>query len=81
MGEDETDELFSSILPYIPTRWVLDEIEGEISIISEEHSDHAGNTSELYVSVLEIEFSVEVARTAGDLPTINTINTEPGEIK
>lgn len=81
MGEDSADELFSSILPYVPTRWVLDDIEGEVSILSEEHSDHAGNTSELYVSAVEIEFSMEVARVPGDLPTINTVNMEPGEIK
>lgn len=78
-NEEAADTLFSSIIPYIPSRWSLDDFEGEISIISEEHSDHAGNTSKLYVSMAVIEFSILVAQAAGDVPTFNTVDIEAAE--
>ncbi|MBN2536382.1 MAG: hypothetical protein JXB88_26095 [Spirochaetales bacterium] len=76
VSEEAADTLFSSIIPYIPSRWSLDNFQGEVTIVLEEHSDHAGNTSKLYVSIAVIEFSVPVARDAVDVPVIDTITFE-----
>jgi hypothetical protein len=76
-GEDETDTLFSRILPAIPRQFTLDGFEGLVLINGEEHSDYAGNVSKLYVSVAEIQFTVAVALEAEIVPTITQTQVEP----
>lgn len=68
-GENETDEVFSLIVPRIPRKWEYDDFGGRILINSEEHSDFADNVSNLYCSILEVEFQVEVAGDAEIVPT------------
>jgi hypothetical protein len=79
-GEDATDALFSRILPGIPRKWEYDGFEGSIVINGEEHTDATDNLNSLYLSIAEIEFSIQVAREEEEVPTINTVETEP-EIK
>jgi hypothetical protein len=69
-GEDETDAAFSRILTAVPRKWEYDGFEGLILINGEEHSDFADSVSKLYVSTAEIQFSVDVAKTAVPVPTI-----------
>jgi hypothetical protein len=75
-GENEADAVFSRILPAIPRRWELDGFEGTILISIEEHSDHSGNMAELYVSVVEVQFTVPVALEETIVPTISQVQNE-----
>jgi hypothetical protein len=75
-GEEAVDALFSRLLPLIPRRFMLDGFEGTISILSEEHSDHAGNLSKLYASVVETAFAVDIASDPVAVPVIKHIETE-----
>lgn len=68
-GENEVDEVFSKIVPRIPRKWSYDDFAGRILINSEEHSDFADNVSNVYCSILEVEFQVEVAGDAELVPT------------
>jgi hypothetical protein len=79
-GEDAADEVFSRILPAIPRKWEYDGFEGLIVINAEEHSDHTGNASKLYLSVAEIQFTVQVALEEETVPTFKVVDAEP-EIK
>jgi hypothetical protein len=76
-GEDKTDELFSRILPAIPRKWNHDGFEGLIVINSEEHSDYVDSVNKLYLSVAEIQFSIQVATEEKDVPTFNSVTQEP----
>jgi hypothetical protein len=76
-GEDATDEVFSRILPAIPRKWEYDGFEGLIVINREEHADATDNLNRLYLSVAEIEFSVQVALEETDVPTIKAVGAEP----
>ena len=76
-GEDEADDVFSRILPAIPRKWEYDGFEGLIVINAEEHSDHTGNTAKQYVSVAEVQFTVQVALDEETVPTFGTATTEP----
>lgn len=76
-GEDETDVIFSRILPAIPRRFTYDDFEGFIEINAEEHSDHTGALAKVYLSVAEVVFSVDVAPDATIIPTIGQVQTEP----
>jgi hypothetical protein len=78
-GEDETDEIFSKILPAIPRKWEYDGFEGLVLINGEEHSDFADSVTKLYLSVVEIQFSIDVARAAVPVPTIKemVLDQEP----
>jgi hypothetical protein len=68
-GEDEADEIFSRLLPAIPRRWDYDGFEGLVLINGEEHSDFADTVSNLYMSMAEIQFSIDVAKPAVPVPT------------
>ncbi len=77
-GEDTADELFSAILPAIPSRFQHDDFTGSIRIEREEHSDHAGNVTKLYCSVAVIQFSLFSALKADVCPvTIDTVDMSP----
>ncbi|NVP23967.1 hypothetical protein [Treponema phagedenis] len=76
-GENETDEAFSLIVPRIPRKWEYDDFGGRILINSEEHSDFADNVSNLYCSLLEVEFQVEVAADAELVPTFVQVSEIP----
>lgn len=76
-GENEVDEVFSKIVPRIPRRWSYDDFVGRIFINSEEHSDFADNVSNLYCSILEVEFQVEVAGDAEIVPTFVQVSEIP----
>jgi hypothetical protein len=76
-GEDETDALFSRILPAVPRRWEYDGFEGLIVIETEEHSDFDDNVNKLYLSVAEIQFSVPVALEEEIVPTFTSVEAEP----
>ncbi|MDR2048600.1 MAG: hypothetical protein LBP69_04025 [Treponema sp.] len=78
-GEDETDLLFSRLLPEIPRYWTYDGIDGLVRIGIEEHSDDTGNLSKLFLSVTVIEFSVDVAGREKSTPTIRQQELQPGE--
>jgi hypothetical protein len=76
-GEDAADALFSRILPAIPRKWEFAGFEGLIVIENEEHSDFVDSVSKLYLSVAEIEFSVQAALEETDVPTVKTVEAEP----
>jgi hypothetical protein len=76
-GEEEADEVFSRILPAIPRKWEYDGFEGLIVINAEEHSDHTGNTAKQYVSVAEVQFTVQVALNEETVPTFGAATAEP----
>jgi hypothetical protein len=76
-GEEAADEVFSQILPAIPRKWEYDGFEGLIVINAEEHSDHTGNTAKLYVSVAEVQFTVQVALDEETVPTFGAATAEP----
>jgi hypothetical protein len=80
-GEDAADALFSRILPAIPRKWEYDGFEGLIVIENEEHSDFVDSASSLYLSVAEIEFSVQVALEETDVPTVKAAGAEPEIVK
>jgi hypothetical protein len=75
-GEEEADEVFSRILPAIPRKWDYDGFEGLIVINAEEHSDHTGNTAKQYVSVAEVQFTVQVALDEETVPSFGTATAE-----
>ena len=76
-GEDAADELFSRILPAVPRRWEYDNFEGTILISAEEHSDFEDTVNKLYLSVVEIQFTVPVALDEEIVPTFQTVKAEP----
>jgi hypothetical protein len=76
-GEEEADEVFSRILPAIPRKWEHDGFEGLIVINAEEHSDHTGNAATQYVSVAEVQFTVQVALDEETVPSFRTATAEP----
>jgi hypothetical protein len=76
-GEDAADALVSRIIPAIPRKWELDGFEGLVVISNEEHSDFEDNMTKLYLSVVEIEFSVPVALEETDVPTVKAVEAEP----
>jgi hypothetical protein len=75
-GEDEADEIFSRLVPYIPRRWEYDDFGGTVLINSEEHSDFADNVSNLYCSILETQFQVETAGDAEIVPSFTSVEAE-----
>jgi hypothetical protein len=76
-GEDEADDVFSRILPAIPRKWKYDGFEGLVVINSEEHSDHTGNTAMQYVSVAEVQFTVQGALDEETVPSFGAATAEP----
>jgi hypothetical protein len=76
-GEGEADDVFSPILPAIPRKWKYDGFEGLIAINAEEHSDHTGNTAKQYVSVAEVQFTVQAALDEETVPSFGTATAEP----
>jgi hypothetical protein len=76
-GEEEADEVFSRILPAIPRKWEHDGFDGLIVINAEEHSDHTGNTAKQYVSIAEVQFTVQVAMDEETVPSFGTVTAEP----
>ena len=79
-GEEAADKAFSCIIPAIPSRWTYDDFTGSIEIGTEEHSDHAGNTSKLYLSVIDVRFCVAAAMEPGELPYYDNVVLEGAEI-
>jgi hypothetical protein len=79
-GEEATDKVFSRILPAIPRKWEYDGFEGLILINYEEHSNCTDSMSKLYLSIAEIQLTVDVATEEEEVPTIDTVEPEP-EIK
>jgi hypothetical protein len=79
-GEDETDRMFSRIIPAIPKRWELDDFGGMVAINPEEHSDFVDNASKLYLSVAEIQFTVPVALDEEIVPTFKSVESDGPEI-
>jgi hypothetical protein len=75
-GEEAADELLSRILPAIPRKWELDGFKGLIVIENEEHSDFLDSVTELYLSVVVIQFSVPVAMEETDVPTIKAVDAQ-----
>jgi tRNA(Ser,Leu) C12 N-acetylase TAN1 len=69
-NEDAADAAVSRIIPAIPRKWEPDGFEGLIVISNEEHADFEDNMTKLYLSVVEIEFSVPVALEETDVPTV-----------
>ena len=78
-GETEADAVFSRIIPAIPSRWVYDDFTGSIEIGTEEHSDHTGNVTKLYCSIVEVRFSVAAAMEPGEQPYFNQVILEGSE--
>jgi hypothetical protein len=77
-NEEETDVLFSRILPAIPRQWKYDGFDGLVVIEREEHSDHADSLSSVYASVAEIRFTIFSALEEEAVPTIAASEIEPG---
>jgi hypothetical protein len=76
-GEEEADDVFSRIIPAIPRKWEYDGFEGLIVINAEEHSDHTGNTAKQYVSVAEVQFTVQAALDEETVLSFGTATAEP----
>jgi hypothetical protein len=79
-GEDEADEIFSSILSIIPSQWECDGFVKHIEIGWEEHSDHVKNLTKLYLSVAEIKFRAVSAMEPSEVPYFNNSELVDGEI-
>lgn len=79
-GEDTADELLGRIIPAIPSTWEYDGFRGRLEITMEEHSDHTGNTSELYLSIIGVSFRAPAALEAGVVPTIVKMDIATAEI-
>jgi hypothetical protein len=77
-GEETVDAVFSRIIPAIPRRWGYDGFEGFVLINREEHTDHTDSVTNVYLSVAEIQFSVDVALEEEVVPTIDRTQVEPG---
>jgi hypothetical protein len=80
-NETEADKAFSKIIPAIPSRWNYDDFTGEIDITYEEHSDHAGNVTNLYCSVVEVVFTAQAAMDVVDMPYFNEVEMQGGEME
>jgi hypothetical protein len=75
--EEEADEMFSRLIPCIPRLWEFDDFGGTVLITREEHSDFADNVSDLYCSILEVQFQIEVAGDAEVIPSFTSVESEP----
>ena len=78
-GEDGADALVGAVIPEVPSRWECDGFAGEVRIGTEEHSDHAGNLTKGYVSVVEVTFTAPAARKPHEVPVIKRSESEGGE--
>jgi hypothetical protein len=78
--EKEADKVFSRIIPAIPSRWDYDNFTGSIEIGAEEHSDHTGNVAKIYLSVVDVRFTVAAAMEPGEVPYYEKVVIEEGEI-
>ena len=79
-SEAEADKVFSRIIPAIPSRWGYDNFTGSIGLGTEEHSDHNGNVTKLYLSVIPVTFSVAAAMEPGEVPYYTEVIVQEGEI-
>jgi hypothetical protein len=79
-SEAEADKVFSRIIPAIPSRWNYDNFTGSIEIGTEEHSDHAGNVTKLYCSIIDVRFSIAAAMEPDEVPYYTDVVVEDGEI-
>jgi len=66
--EEEADALVDAFLPWIPTRWTYDGIDGQVVIKRLDASDFASAMSGQYVAAVLVEFSVEVALPGDAMP-------------
>ncbi|MDR0512048.1 MAG: hypothetical protein LBG93_02960 [Treponema sp.] len=78
-GEEEADEIFSRIIPVIPSQWEYEGFATHIEIRAEEHSDHAGNTGKMYLSVAEVSFRAVAAVDPKKAPFIERAVLQGGE--
>ena len=78
-GEEETDAVFSRIIPAIPSQWEYDGFAKHIELGAEEHSDHAGNVNKMYLSVAEVRFRAAAAVDPKEAPYIEKAEPEGGE--
>jgi hypothetical protein len=78
-GEDQADEISSTLIPELPGQWEYDGFSCPVAIGAEEHSDHTGNLGKPYVSVIEVIFTGTAARKPAALPVITKIEFEGGE--
>jgi len=79
-GEDDADEIFSHVLPAIPSQWEHDGFVKHIEIGWEEHSDHVKNVTKTYLSVVEVRFRAAAALEPGVVPYYEKTEMEGGEI-
>jgi len=79
-SEAEADAAFSRIIPAIPSRWVYDNFTGSIEIGTEEHSDHSGNVTALYLSVIDVTFTAAAAMEPGELPYFEEVVLQSAEM-
>ena len=78
-GEEGADDIVSRVIPELPAQWEYDGFTGRVEINFEEHSDHAGNMSKKYCSVVEVTFSGMAARAPGKAPVIENAEIVGGE--
>ncbi|MCL2608508.1 MAG: hypothetical protein FWD94_01195 [Treponema sp.] len=78
-GEDKADALLDAVIPELPSRWEHDGFTCEVGIDGEEHSDHAGNLTKGYVSVVGVTFTAYAARKADAVPYIERTEPQGGE--
>jgi len=79
-GEDNADELSSSIFPEIPSQWEYDGFGNHVQIETEEHSDHTSSTNNTYVSVIVATFAATAARKPKAVPYFERTEIVDGEI-
>ena len=75
-GEDAADAAASAIMPCIPSQWVYDGFTCRVELVSEEHSDHAGNASKLYVSAFEVCFNGAATRKPDEIPVVENVQVQ-----
>jgi hypothetical protein len=79
-GEEDADNIFSRIIPAIPSQWEHDGFVKHIEIGWEEHSDHVKNVTKTYLSVVEVRFRSAAAMEPGEVPYYTKVVLEEGEI-
>jgi hypothetical protein len=78
-NEDEADEIFSRILPAIPSQWEHGGFVKHIEIGWEEHSDHVNSVAKIYLSVAEVKFRAVAAMESKEVPVVETPILEGGD--
>jgi hypothetical protein len=56
-NEEDADSIVSAFVPYIPHRWIYNDVAAKVEIVRTEASDFASQMSGQYVAAVVVEFS------------------------